>query len=155
MYFKLEVELKIIVITTTIKQKLLRVNKLRVHNGLPQAPRSEPYESSTHTSHTVSLSSILILSSNLFLGFQKSHLPLGFSHKTLYAFSFSPMHSTCPAHPTVLNLIPFVTCGKQFKSRSSSLNSFLHPPATSFLLQQNNFKAPAICNLQFHNHLNK
>jgi len=36
-YFKLEVELKITVITITIKQKLLIVNKHRAHNGLPLA----------------------------------------------------------------------------------------------------------------------
>lgn len=34
-YFKLEVELKITAITTTIEQKLLIINKHRVHNGLP------------------------------------------------------------------------------------------------------------------------
>jgi hypothetical protein len=44
---------------------------------------------------------------------------------------FSLFSATCPAHPILLNLIILVIPGEEYRSRSSSLCSFLHPPITS------------------------
>jgi hypothetical protein len=42
------------------------------------------------------------LSSHLCLCLPVVHFPFGFHTKTLYAFFFTPMHTTCPAHLTFL-----------------------------------------------------
>jgi hypothetical protein len=44
---------------------------------------------------------------------------------------FSPTRATCHAHLDILELILLIIFGKQYKSWSSSLCSFLHPPVTS------------------------
>jgi hypothetical protein len=51
-----------------------------------------------HTSHPIYLRSILVLSSLLLLDLPSGLFHSGFSTKTLYAFSFSPMRATYPAH---------------------------------------------------------
>jgi hypothetical protein len=48
---------------------------------------------------------MLVLSSHLCLGFLSGLLHSGFPTKTLYAHLISHIHSTCPAHPSLLELI--------------------------------------------------
>jgi hypothetical protein len=47
------------------------------------------------------------------------------------------MRATCPAHLILLALITLTVLGEEYKPCSSSLSSFLQPPATSSLLGPN------------------
>jgi hypothetical protein len=49
----------------------------------------------------------------------------------------SPIRSTCPAHFILHDFITRTIVGEQYRSRSSSLCSFLHSPVTLSLLGQN------------------
>lgn len=86
---------------------------------------------------TPSQTSILILFSLLFLG-----LPIGLFHsglptKILYSFLLSLINDTWLAHLILLDLITIIIFCWGWKSCSSLLCSFLHPPGTSSLLGQN------------------
>ena len=78
--------------------------------------------------HLTSWRSILILSSHLHLGLTNGLFPSGFPTKTPYAPLLSPIRATCPAHLILLNLITRKILGDVYRSLSSSLCSFLHPP---------------------------
>jgi hypothetical protein len=82
--------------------------------------------------HPISLRFNLILSPYLRLDLPSGLFPSGF-----YAFLFSPIRATCPAHLTLLDLIIDIILGWEYKLWSSPLCSFLQSPFTSSLFGPN------------------
>jgi hypothetical protein len=72
------------------------------------------------------------LSAQLSLGLHRGLFPSGFPTNNAYAYLFSPIRATWPCHFILLDLINLNRLGEEYKSRSSSLCSFLHLPSPHF-----------------------
>jgi hypothetical protein len=106
---------------------------MEVHYHAHNSPPLAPILSHINPVHTTPsyLRSILILSTHLHLGLPSGLFPSHFPTKLLYAFFFSLLYTTCPAHNILLDLIILIDLGKEYKLWSSSFCSFLQPPITS------------------------
>jgi hypothetical protein len=97
---------------------------------LPQQPSTctypEPKQPSPYHAIVISTRSILILTTHLHLSLPSGLFPSGFPTNILYAFIFSPIRATWPAHLILCDMIVLIILGEEYKSRSSSLCSFLH-----------------------------
>ena len=89
----------------------------------------------------------LILSSYLGLDLPSFLCSSDFRTKTLYATSLSTVHATCAAHLILLNSIPQIIYYEEYRSKSSSLCSFLHSPVSLSLLGPNVFLNTLLSNL--------
>jgi hypothetical protein len=70
----------------------------------------------------------------------------GFPNNILYAYLFSSIRSTWPAHFILIDLIILIMLGEEYKLRSSL---FIQPPITSSLFSPNIFLSTVFSNLQF------
>ena len=91
----------------------------------------------TISPHSTSWRSIITLTSRLSLGLPIGLFPSGFSTKTLYTLLLPPIDATCPAHLIPLDVVTRKILGKEHRTLSSSLCSFLHYLFTSSLLGMN------------------
>ena len=106
------------------------------HSQMPATcPYSEPAQSSPYpTTHFLKIHLNTILPS--MPGSPKWPIFFRFLHQNTVHFSplLSSIRVTCPAHLILLDFITRKIVGEAYRSLSSSLRTFLHSPATSFLL---------------------
>jgi hypothetical protein len=109
----------------------------RIHKSSPLSPILT-YTNPVNTPAQCYLSQrfILISCTHLRLGLHSDLVPSGSPTNNLYAFLFPPIRATCRSNLIVLELIVQIILGEEYKWRSFSLCSFLHPPVTSSLFVQ-------------------
>jgi hypothetical protein len=81
---------------------------------LPRLLFVEGYYNVIGPCHPTSLRCILILSSHLWLGLSRDLFPSIFPTEIIYAFYFSPIRATCPAHLTLLDLIILILLFEEY-----------------------------------------
>jgi hypothetical protein len=64
----------------------------------------------------------------------------------MYAFLFSPIHTTFPTHLILRDTVVLIVLAEEFKLWNSSLCSFLQPPITSFRFGPNVFPSAPFTN---------
>jgi hypothetical protein len=104
--------------------------------------------------HSISVISILILSSHIYIyiyiGLSSNLFCSGFCTRILYSYLFAHMHATCPAHFILRDFIVITILGEEYKLRSYSSSNFLEPPIIlSSLVQVESSAAcsqrPSVC----------
>ena len=108
---------------------------LKVHYCIPNCPGlSWATSIQSMPPHPTSWESTVMLSSHLCLHLPSGLFPSSFPTIFLYTPLHSPICTTCPAHPILLDLIIRIIFGEQYRSLSSSTCSLLYSPVTQSLL---------------------
>jgi hypothetical protein len=102
--------------------------------------------SPVHAKHPTSWTSVFIITSHIRLGFPSGLFHSGSPTIILYLPPFSRIHTTCPAHLILLNLITRIIFDDQYRSQGSSASRLLHSRVISFHLGPNIFLSTLFSN---------
>ena len=107
--------------------------KPKVHNRVQNSSLLVPILSQINPVHALPSCSFkaILITSHLCLDLTSSHFPSDFPMKTSYAFLYSSIRATCPAHLVLPQLSVLTIFGEEYRQRSSSLCNFLQPSAIS------------------------
>jgi len=113
-------------------------------------------------SHPISLRSIPVLFSNLYLGLPNGLFLAGFQTKIFYSFLISRIRATCPAHLIFLDLITKIIFYEAYKIlsylivQSSPTSCHFFPLRSEYslstLFSSTSRCFPWLCEIKFHTH---